>query len=68
VRRESNLFSELLEIIVDFICAYLTSVPLSSSKAQCQQVFQILMSSSGGIEQDSGEKSNFTLQERLTIL
>lgn len=54
-------------MMVDFICAYLTSAPPSKSKMQCIQVFHILMSASGGSEENQGDKSNFTLIEQLTI-
>jgi hypothetical protein len=55
----SKLFTEILDLLVSFMSAYLTTVPLDESN-DCIKIYELLIKEKDG--------STFTLIERLTIM
>lgn len=60
VRRMSVLFTEILERLVEFVVAYLSSDYAQNKDSLCVRLFDLLVS--------ENERSGFTLGERLSIL
>jgi hypothetical protein len=55
----SKLFTEILDLLVSFLCVYLTSIPQGQA-SECEKIFELLIKDKG--------QSSFTLLERLTML